>query len=342
MNIFVDFHHGGLYESLRLLFEVRLGHHLYRPIGEEWFTSGFWKLAEPYGNHPDTIKQFLSRDSGEFSPFKNLNGINRYEDEIYHIIDPLHKTSYKAITLDKFKEMDIDIVISSYAPHDEPFTRLVKQFKPKAKLISQMGNIFQTTEINNVLCSTNPYPVPEGKNVVFYHQEFNLDLFKPKDIESNLISSFVNLLPRPDLFNQYKSALTEFDFKSYGIGCPDGTIQTLEELSDIMRNSKFGWHIKPEGDGFGHVIHNWYACGKPVIINASDYYGKLADYLLEDGVTCIDLEQRSVGENIAFIRKMSEPENYIKLCQNAYSRFKQVVDFDEEEKKIRIFLDKLL
>ena len=342
MNIFCDFHHGGLYESLRLLFEERLGHQLFRPIGEEWFLEDYWKLAEPYSGSLETVRQFLSIEANGFSS-ENLNGINEYKDGIYYIKDPIHNTSYKAITLEKFREMDIDIVISSYQPHDITFAKLIKEYKPKAKHISQMGNIFQTTEVNNVLCSTKAYPIPAGKNVVFYHQEFDLNIFKPQSARpSNLITSFVNCLPKPELFDQYKSVLSEFDFKSYGISCRDGTINTLEEIGDIMKNSMFGWHIKPDGDGFGHIIHNWYACGRPVITNFSDYQGKLAGELLTDGITALNLEGHTFDENVERIKYFSQPDQYLYMSVNARYRFEQTVDFDKEAQDIKSFLTRLI
>ena len=52
-------------------------------------------------------------------------------DGIYQVWDPTHSCHQKAITLEKFKEMDIDIVISSIADHDISFAKLIADFKPK-------------------------------------------------------------------------------------------------------------------------------------------------------------------------------------------------------------------
>lgn len=341
MNIFADLHHYDLYYSLQLLFEKRLGHNLYRPIGISWFTEGYWKIAEPYGNNEGTVRQYLDLNTLPWDPYENVNGgSNNYQkDGIYYIWNPIHKLHQKAITLEMFKEMDIDIVISSIPSHDKSFAELIRVHKPKAKHISQMGNIYQTTDVKNVMCSTIPYPVPPDKNVVFYHQEFNLEVFnyeKPK--ETKAITSFVNLLPRADLYQEYKKDLPEFTFKAYGSQCPDGTITGDYKVAEIMRNSTFGWHIKPHGDGFGHILHNWYAVGRPVITNAGDYFGKTGMFLLEDKVTCIDLERHSKQENLETIRHASVPEVHQMMCEAAIDRFKSVVNYDEEEKKIRQFL----
>ena len=112
MNIFCDLHQDGLYNSLIMLFDKRLGHNLFRPIGESWFTEGYWKLAEPYGNSSDTITQYLGiRDN--YQPVDGTRPLNEVTkvDNYYTIKgDPYN---HKAITLEQFKNMDIDIMIAS-------------------------------------------------------------------------------------------------------------------------------------------------------------------------------------------------------------------------------------
>lgn len=343
MKVFADLHHGDLYHSLQLLFEKRLGWELYRPIGTEWATEGYWQIAAPYGNDPGTIRQFLGLDTHKWESGKFLNGDWTENDGIYHIYDPISKDFQKAITLDKFKEMDIDIVISSIPAHDETFARLIREHKPKAKHIAQMGNSYQTTDVANVMCSTAPYPVPLGKNVVFYHQEFDLNIFKFKYPDlSNKITSFVNCLPKPEIFELYKINLPEFEFKSYGESCPDGIVTGLENIANIMSESLFGYLNKPGGDGFGHIIHNWFACGRPLIIAGRDYEDKLAGNLLLDGITCIDTDRHTFNENINLIKEYSKPEKHYEMCEAVSAQFKKVVNFDEEEQRIRKFLDYLI
>ncbi len=342
-NVFCDFHHLGLWESLRLLFEKRLGWNLYRPIGEEWITSGYWKVAEPYGNRPETIKQYLSTEIHVWQSGVFLNGDYKLEDNIYYVYDPVHEVHQKAITLEQFKEMPIDIVISSISPHDISFAKLIQDFKPNAKHIAQMGNIYQQTDVKNVMCSTVPYTVPVDKNVVFYHQEFDLDIFKYEEpTKFRKIKNFVILNPASQIYDVYKSVLSEFDFKSYGASCPDGTITGVKNIAREMRNSTFGFHLKPGGDGYGHTIHNWFACGRPVITNKSDYVDKLAGQLLIDGKTYIDLETTSFQGNLNRIRYWSIPENHREMCENVHQRFKEIVNFDEEERAIRKFLEKII
>ncbi len=109
-----------------------------------------------------------------------------------------------------------------------------------------------------------------------------------------------------------------------------------------MSQSGWVWHIKPGGDGFGHVIHNWFACGRPVITNFSDYQDKLAGQLLQDGKTAINLEATGFEQSINRILYYSIPENHRQICKDAYQRFKEIVDFDKEENEIRKFLEKVI
>jgi len=341
MNVFCDKHHIGLLYSLQLLFEKRLGWNLYTPIGEEWFTSGFWKIAEPYGNHPSTISQFLSLNN-TYQPTLQMpsqSTITKEKLNYYEILDSQNNTTHKAITLEQFKQMSIDIVIASIPDHIEPYKRLISLYQPKAKFIFQMGNMFglDFSAIPNLMASTMPFTV--SCNAIFYHQEFDLNIFKYVPVTGKKkISSFVHCLPEREVYASYRNSLPEFNFKAYGAGCPDEAITASRDVAKTMQESDFGWHIKPGGDGYGHTIHNWFACGRPVITRRSDYADKLAGSLLEDGVTCIDLEKRGFEDNLRYIKEYSEAEKLQKLALNASNRFKNTVNFDSEEQKIKDFL----
>jgi hypothetical protein len=120
MKILADFHHEELYHSLYLLFEKRLGHELYRQIGTDWYDEGYWMVY----NHPDTVKQYLGlhisddwelirqKNAGNYITFPNENAEIK-EDGFYQISDKIRGVSYRAITLQKFKETEFDIIISS-------------------------------------------------------------------------------------------------------------------------------------------------------------------------------------------------------------------------------------
>lgn len=349
MNVFTDFHHSALLRSLILLFEGRLGGRVYRPIGLEWAEKGFWKVYD----HPATQQQFLTLTQG-YRPVDGTAPLNQFtypdnpEPDVYYCADPENDTYNKAITFAQFCAMDIDIVIASMPEHVEPFKRLIRQYKPNAKLILQVGNNWQweNMPVDNVMASTAPKQA-NGKHVVFYHQEFDLDLFKPSfDIPDKNIYSFVNILQNTTdypLYEHYKKMLPEYNFKAYGGQCPDGVINGVKNLSVKMKESRAIWHVKPGGDGFGHVIHNAFAVGRPIITRKAHYKNCLAEDLMVDGETCIDLDVHSEQDNVRLIRELMESdERWQAMARNVYNKFKQVVDYEKEQKDIALFINNLI
>jgi len=340
MNVLVDYHHGNLLYSLHLLFEKRLGWKMYRPIGLDWFDHGFFKIAEPYGNAQDTINQYLDISAREWDRFKSLSGGSWKEDDVYRVPDGENNFVHRAITLDTFKKMKFDLVVSSHPLHSNWADLLV--YQPEAKYIAQIGNENQNTNAENVLCSTADFKPQAGQNIINYHQEFDLDDYSYKPPQNhNKITSFVVGLPEAGTFNSYKNSLPNYDFKAYGAGLDEGSLGNAAEISKEMQDSAFGWHIKP-ADGYGHVIHKWYASGRPLITRKSYYEGKMASPLLIDGETCIDLDAHTFDENVQLIKYWSIPENHMRMCENAYQRFNAVVNFEAETEKIREWINNLM
>lgn len=345
MKVFADYHHGGLYASLIYLLEDRLGHTLYRPIGMEWFEKGYWKIAEPYGNDPATAQQYLDVNSvpSDGTPPLNQNPVKA--EGFRYVNESSNNVWHKAITLDQFLDIQPDIIIASIPAHIESFKKLIADYNLKSKLVYHIGNISWHTQIpwdkvDNVMASVKEFPVPENKNVVFYRQEFNLDTFASNTSQrSGLITSFVNLLPEKEKFEKLHQAMPNYKFEAYGIGCPQGIVNKVSDLARIMRRSEFGYHNKPHGDGFGHVIHNWFAVGKPVIVNLKDYKDKLAGDLLEDGATCFDLD-RGIEEVAKMIYYMSDLE-YFDMCNAVKDRFAQKVNFESDGEKVKSFLERV-
>jgi len=337
MNVLVDMHNGSLIASLHLLFEKRLGFNMYRPIGEEWFTNGFFKIAEPYGNYPGTISQYLAINNLPWDAYTNLNGESVKDGKIYKIYSPQGNFTHKAITFDTFKSMKFDYIVGTHPLH-ECWEGLL-QYQPQAKFIMQLGNENQVTDKKNVLSSVWMTKPKEGQNYCFYHQEFPVDDFKYEPPTNHtLIRSFVHLQPEKETFDIYKSNLKEFQMEAYGMGTELGPSINIAQQ---MRESAFGWHIKP-ADGYGHILHNWFACGRPVIIRGNYYLCKTGGLLLEDGKTCIDLDKHEFQENLNMIRYWSLPDNHKEMCENVYRKFKEVCDFDKEEETIKTFLSNIL
>jgi len=334
MQIFSDEHHDGLYQFLRILFERRLQAELYRPIGYEWYNNLFWR----YSNNPAVMAQYLEiRDDAEF------------KDGIYYIPENRHREMDKCITLKRFWEMEIDVVIASVANHEISFSALAKLHWNKPKFIRLIGNINEPIDFNysrNIMATaTTVMPIPADINVVCCHQEFDLAryCYKPPTVR-NSIKNMMNCFPASrdfPLWGQYKALLPEFDWKMHGILGEDGGIGLADDMAAALHDSTFVWHVKPGGDGFGHVVHNAYAVGRPLITRRRYYADKLGGALMIDGQTCIDLDLRTPEENAARIRHFAIPENHDRMCKNAHERFKEVVDYDREFEEVRRFLDRL-
>lgn len=338
--VFCDWHHGALYYSMHLLFEKRLGGTLIRPTGFDWYRKGFWgHQGFPRSLRLLTVvKQYLKLPPEEF-----------LKDGIYYVPAQEGAISYthKAITLDKFKELDFKFVIVSLANHEATYQRLIKDHNPGAVLIRQMGTAFERCNFNivrNILNSTT-IPVPPKANSLHYHPEFSLEDYRYVPPETHkTIRNIMHLLPRnrdAPLWYEYRKALPDYVWKMHGFQGEDGVLLE-QQKPGAFRDASFIWHLKRRGDGYGFVIHNAYACGRPCIIRGSSYRKLTASPLLQDSVTCIDLELGSKDENVKKIRHFSEPENHLQMCENAHKRFKEVVDFDKEFIQIKEFLRKAI
>lgn len=347
MKIFADYHHSGLYASLVLLLEGRLGNELYRPIGMDWFEKDYWKIAEPYGNNPNTAKQFLEPHAIPTDGTPPLNNEITKKSGYISIEEKSNNVTHKAITLSQLVEMNPDFIIASIPAHVTSFKRLIKDYNLKSKLLYQVGNIGWHTQIpwgafDGLMATVAPFHVPANEKAVFYRQEFDLEVFKPGETRRNRnIFSFVNLLPEAQKFDALRRALPNYSFRSYGIGCTNGILTSTQQIAKFMRGAEFGYHNKPGGDGYGHIIHNWFAIGRPVIINLDDYKDKLAGELLTDGETCINMSGRSSKKVAEIINNLSDLE-YMDMCSAVTKRFEGVVDFAEDAARVGEFLDACL
>lgn len=353
-KVFVDFHHASLLNSLIMLFEGRLGGQVYRPIGLDWYDQGYWKLYE----HPATVAQYLGVGGATPDGTEPLNDI---EDRppiygVYWCKDIESHSVNKAITIEAFKKIQFDIVLATLPQHIEPFKNLITQYQPSAKLIFQIGNAW-SVEANgapNVMASARIPNIPPEVNFIEYHQEFDLNIFSPPRYEpefmqpTNAISSFVNCFSIDGLFaedwalfQKVEKLMPEWKFKAFGGQCRDGSANGAEAVAYEMKQSKFIWHTKKGGDGYGHIIHNAIAVGRPPIIKLEYYKGKLAEDLLADGITCVAIDNLNPEQIVNKIQTFSPTPIYQELSDNCIARFRKMVNFDREEGKIRQFLDNL-
>lgn len=322
---------------------------LFRPIGLEWFQKGFWKIAEPYGNAPDTIDQYLGVPKDTWD--KKKEPIQKYGeveliDGVYHIPLKVGSEQYiqKAITFDKFLEMDFEFVIASYHGHELPYANLVQKYKPNAVYLRQIGNIFETPRYTrNVLLATNT-PMPPGVNYVKYHPEHHRDfIYTPPNNHTTIKSFIAAPLVEPDLplFYEYERLLPDFTFKMHGICGRDGVISG-DLMPQAIKDSAFVWHVKRSGC-CGFVARQAVASGRPCIIKKTycyENYSMSRDWF-EDSINCIDLDLGTTRENLEKIKYFSEPNRHAEMCKNTADKFKRDVNFDQEAIRIEAWLGSL-
>jgi len=339
MKVFADLHHSSLFESFRLLFEKRFGWELYCPIGLKWFNMGLWHVGDPYQNPEQIALQYLDANRLKIVEIKN---------NIYYIREPYHNKIIKGITFDEFKFTKFDYIIASIPPHFYCYKIMRDLYQPQAKLVLQVGNNgWELPPSANIMCSTSA--PKRGANFIRYHQEFDTSIFSytpPKS--ARIVRSFLHLFPMADLFYETAGNCCLIDkciprkFEAYGLLTRNGSIQTIFELAKLMKESGFVWHVKPEGDGYGHIIHNTFAVGRPLITVFQFYRGCLAFNLFEDGVTCIDIGSLTPRQIAEKLNKFAQPEIHKTLCENAYKRFKEVVDFDAEAEELKKFFERCI
>lgn len=346
MNVFVDFHHAGLLNSLIMLFEKRLGGMVYRPIGTEWHKQGYWKVYD----HPATVQQYLGIGGSTPDGTQPLNEVvDSGHPYVYQCKDIDSGEVNRGVTFEGFLNMDFDIVIATMPQHIQPFKKLIRRHKPNAKMIFQIGNAWTVGAglAPNIMASAVIRDVPKGINLVTYHQEFDdKNIFHLHDtVETKTITSFINAYNTEvhfkrdwELFQKIEGMMPEWDFKSYGGQCRDGAAHGAKEVAAKMAQTRFIWHVKDGGDGYGHILHNAFAMGIPVIIREHDYIDKLGHMLLEDGKTALfidGLTPHQIKEKIAWA---NEPARYDYMRGLVYNKYKSVVDFDAEEAKLRQFI----
>lgn len=345
MNLFTDFHHNSLLRATVLLFENRLGINVYRPIGLDWFTEGYWAI----NNSIDTAKQFLDIESS-FVADKTpaLNMVSGIEDQIYKIYDPGNASSHKAITLESFKSMQFDYVLASIPAHIPLYQELIKKYQPSAKLIVQIGNNWPLNILHgfNVLASVKKDSL-SGCNAVYYHQEFDTSIFNPSSpAYSRKISSYINILQNmPYGWNDFIKLEIMLDgiatVKSYGGQCRDGNKEGPITLSSSMQNDDFIFHVKDGGDGYGHILYNSYASARPVITRSYFYKDCLGSELLNDK-SSIDLDKMSLEEAAQkIINVLLDQELLNSMSENAYTTFTSNVDFEYDAQKVRNWIENI-
>ena len=352
MNVFIDYHHSGLLYAMHLTLEKRFGWNIFRPIGMEWFQRGFWDIAKPYGNNIETVKQFLSLNPNQepVADSPPLNNVRHRDPRLTHytVEDIYHDYDQNALTFQQFLEADIDVIIGSIPDHWRTYKKLRDEFKPNAKVVAHMGNMFNELPhalsegvIENLMASTITFPINNPKvSSVFYYQEQPILPYVPPT-KTMKISSYAHVIPKFEQFEELKQAMPSYDLRAYGSACPDGWMPSLQALYASMQQDMFVYHVKPGGDGYGWNWHSAYMAGRPVITNFSDCKDKLGGLLFEDGVTGIDMEKQPLQDTVRRIESIIESGSYRQMAAAARMKWEALVNYDNEADKLKTFFENL-
>jgi hypothetical protein len=277
--------------------------------------------------------------------------------------DSSHKRWQNLITLNAARAIRPDVVMASVAHNHEGLHRFAKEVG--ATFGIHLGNVrFSPIDMREDRWDladfgivTSRLPEEPPKPYVVVHQEFSLDDFRhepPPDDGVFRISSFVNCFPEnPQAYAGWRSVAgmrPQYDWRvhgSYGQVPEDeyaaGNIGECGRVGDAMRASDVAWHTKQWSDGFGHVIHDWFAVGRPVIGHEWYYRSQLAGPLWEEGVTSFDITDKAPDEVAGIVDRLyNDPDLRLRMGENAARRFRAIVDFDEEEQRIRGLFSQVL
>lgn len=341
MRILVDRHHADLLYSLQRLFEDRLGMELYVPVGREWWDAEYWRFGQGYGDDR-LVRQFLELN----------DGWDWLDDGVYVTTDPSSHPGrmIRGVTLEHFKDVTWDFVMPSVPDNLPGYGRLAAEVD--ARLLYHVGNTGQWVDwnLNPLVISTSEMPLDGGRGVVV-HQELDsgpgqaFGFWSPAAQVTRVVRSTLNAFDRLPGYGDFLSAeealIPEgWTFTSHGHDGRDGNLNPVTWLGANMAAAGWGWHDKPVGDGFGHVVHAWAAVGRPLIGHAGYYAGKMAGPLWRDGVTCLDLGARSLEETVQLMREVAaNPDRHREMCATIRATFDQLVNYEAEAATVAALLE---
>lgn len=363
MRVLADLHHFDLYHSLELLFGKRLGFGVCRPIGMDWYPE-YWAISSDkqlakllLSTEPrycfdwlHSRRTLIGLDWAVMS--LHLTRIGRVEADPlqpgrYRVHDMSKHSWQDAITLEFFKNNQFDLLISSVPQHFPLFEKLRQKYQPQAKHIFYASAIGQKLPegVKNVILNSPQEDTIPGINHVYCRQEFDLGTFYPAGMPdraaTRLVKSYVHFPVTEQIWQRIGLPDWTLRFIGRTLGPLNEVVVESSTIRDHMAVSSFTMHVKPGGESFGHILHNSFAVGRPVIINGNDFIGTQGGELLTSK-TCLDVDRLSPEEvRKRLMETLEEPEQYREMQEACLARFKEVVDFDEDEKNIRQFLQDL-
>lgn len=335
MRLLCDRHHADLLYAMQRLFEDRLKIDVYIPTGREWWDEGIWQFGKSLGDDR-LAAQYLHTHEGVYRPTTTKG--------LYTTYDEAHPDRYiRCITLEGFRNWEFDFVMPSVQENQKGYHTLAQE--TGARYLYQVGNTGQQIDwsLDPFVLSSSEAEI-KGRGVVI-HQEIDSGpggAFEESmtPLATNTVRNFVNAMnriPGYDEFLKVEEAMPDWEFTIHGHEGRDGDINPVQAVGDLMSSAGWGWHDKPVGDGFGHVIHAWAAIGRPVIGHASFYRGKMAEPFFHSSV-CIDLDDVKV-EDVPDELRMVTPGEHEDMCWEMRRIFDRLVDYEAEADSVRELLD---
>ncbi len=325
--VLADWHHPGLFESLRILFEDRFGWQLFAPLGIEWERAGYWRFTHELWRPPDYLLDASARPVGKWSEA----AVAEYPDH-----------PRKLLSLEEADRLRPDIVLASVAAHDASFRKLADRWG--ARYVYQMGNARQQpSRLADVTLAS--VRTPRRARTIPYHQEFDRRLFayaEPTGAGHTpaRVSSFMLRLDSASAPYRWM-ADSGVEWKAFG-GVDPRAPDYLAPMSSIareMRAADFIWHDKRIGDGYGHVLHNAAALGRPLIGHRSYYKGKLGEPYFANLETAIDLDVVSPGVAAKLVQRIARDGEWLcEMSRAIRAVFDAEVNFDVEAAEIHAAL----
>ena len=338
LRILTDRHHADLLYAMQRLFEDRLDVKVYIPIGHEWWDEGYWQFGACFGD--DRLAQQYLIAGSAFEP-----GYDE-DSEFLATFDVTHPSRLiRAVTVEQFRALDgWAFVMPTVQENQAGYARLAREIG--ARYLYQVGNTGQQVDLSlhPTLINTSEYRVPDGQGVTI-HQEMDTDPggaygFR-EPTERRTVRNFVNLfhrLPGYAAFEAVEQALADWTFTTHGHEGRNGFIVPSEAQGALMASAGFGWHDKPVGDGFGHVIHGWAAVGRPIIGRAAFYRGKMAEPLWTPE-TSIDTGGKSLGDVVREMQAIAgDADRHTAMCCAIRAKFDSLVNYEAEADAVRSLL----
>lgn len=333
MRVLADRHQADLFYSLQILFEDQLSMLLYTPVGHEWWDQGYWRFGEGFGDDR-LAQQYLSLDGWECITPEQAPGYRTYRMTDGHHPERTIRGVELGVVVKTAPEWAY--VVATVQDNQAGFAKLAGEIE--SRYVVQVGNTRQMVNWGLDPLALVSSEVPIHGRGVQYHQAMDQAVFRYREpVPSSTIRSFVNCFPSIECwrtFEQIRAQLPDVAFRVHGIDGPDGNIGTVTEIADLMAGSAFGWHDKIHGDGFGHVIHDWAAIGRPIIGHASHYRGLMAERFWRPD-TSIDLDRLTISEAVERIREiLADPPRHRAMCEAIRAEF-DAIDWDGEVEAIR-------